>query len=115
MTPFGQRLRDLRAQRGLSLKRMAAELHLSAAYLSALEHGKRGRPGPGLVMQICGCLGLIWDEAEDLKRLAALSHPKVVIDTSGLSPSATELANRLATRIRHLPEETINSILEAVK
>ena len=46
MTPFGRRCRELRRQRGLTLKRMAADLNLSAAYLSALEHGQRGRPSP---------------------------------------------------------------------
>ncbi len=111
MTPFGARLRDLRAAKGLALTRMAADLNVSAAYLSALEHGRRGRPAPGLVMQICGYLDCIWDEAEELKRLAELSHPKVTLDTSGLSPTATELANRLAERIRTLPEETVEKLL----
>lgn len=115
MTPFGDKMRALRAQRRLTLKRMAADLNLSPAYLSALEHGQRGRPSPGLVMQICGYLGIIWDEAEEVKRLAALSHPKVTIDTSGLSPSATELANRLAERIRQLPDHRIERMLEMVR
>lgn len=115
MTPFGERMRQLRDARGLTLKQMAAGLHVSPAYLSALEHGQRGRPSPGLVMQICGLFGIIWDEAEELKRLAALSHPKVTIDTSGLSPAATELANRLAERIRELPEERIARMLELVQ
>ena len=88
MTPFGQRIRELREQRGIMLKAMAAELGVSSAYLSALEHGHRGRPGSGLVMQICGYFGLIWDDVEELKRLAILSHPRVVIDTAGLSPQA---------------------------
>lgn len=115
MTPFGEKMRALRAQRGLTLKRMAADLNLSTAYLSALEHGQRGRPSPGLVMQICGYLGIIWDEAEEVKRLAEISHPKVTIDTSGLTPAATELANRLARRIRDLPDERIERMLEMVR
>ena len=44
MTPFGQRLRELRRQRGIAQKDMAAALGVSAAYLSALEHGHRGQP-----------------------------------------------------------------------
>lgn len=115
MTPFGERLRALRAARGMTLKDMAAELNVTAAYLSALEHGHRGLPGPGLVMQICGMLGLIWDEAEDLKRLAQVSRPKVTIDTGGLSPLATELVNRLETRIRHLDDETLKEMLERLE
>ncbi len=111
MTPFGSRCRDLRRQRGLTLKRMAADLNLSAAYLSALEHGQRGRPSPGLVMQILGYFDLIWDEAEEMKGLAELSQPKVTIDTSGLSPTATELANRLQRCIRQLSEARLQELL----
>ena len=111
MTPFGEKVRALRARRGLTLKRMAQDLDVSAAYLSALEHGRRGRPGAGLIMQICGCLDLIWDEAEELKRLAALSHPRVVVDTGGLDPRATELANRLSQRIGELDEDQLEKML----
>ena len=35
MTPFGARLRALRAERGMTLKDLAAQLQVSAAYLSA--------------------------------------------------------------------------------
>lgn len=115
MTPFGQKVRELRAARHVTLKRMAADLGLSSAYLSALEHGHRGRPGPGLVMQICGYFDLIWDETEELKRLADLSHPRVVVDTAGLSPKATQLANTLAERIGELDEETLDWILGEIQ
>ena len=115
MTPFGARVRQLRAAKGVTLKRMAADLHVSAAYLSALEHGHRGRPAPGLVMQVAGYLGCIWDEAEDLKALAELSRPRVVLDTAGTSPARTELANRLARGIRDLPDEAIDRLLALVK
>ena len=115
MTPFGQRLRELRAERGISLKQMAEELNLSSAYLSALEHGQRGKPSPGLVMQILGALNVIWDEAEELKALAELSHPKVTLDTSGLSPTATELANRLHSNIRTMSEDRLRILLTLVK
>ena len=79
MTPFGAKLRDMRAQRGITLKDMAADLQISAAFLSALEHGKRGRPSPILVRQICGFFHIIWEDAEDLERLARISHPRVVV------------------------------------
>lgn len=112
MTPFGEKLRHLRRQRGISLKQMADDLHLSSAYLSALEHGHRGRPSPGLVMQILGYFNVIWDEAEELKELARLSHPKVTLDTSGLSPEATLLANQLAERIGVLSDEQLRALLD---
>jgi transcriptional regulator with XRE-family HTH domain len=115
MTPFGAKLRELRAIKGIQLTQMAADLNVSAAYLSALEHGKRGKPAPGLVMQICGYLGCIWDEAEELKTLADLSHPKVTLDTSGLTPAKTELANRLGASLRKLPDAVVDRLLAVLK
>jgi transcriptional regulator with XRE-family HTH domain len=85
MTPFGERLRALRAERGITLKAMAAQLGLSPAYLSALEHGRRGRPTHALVVAVCAQLNIIWDDADELIRLARLSHPRITVDTAGLS------------------------------
>jgi hypothetical protein len=36
---------------------------------------------------------------------------RVVVDTAGLPPQATELANRLARTIRDLPEERVAALL----
>ncbi len=115
MTPFGIKLRALRAQRGIRLKDMAAALGVSAAYLSALEHGRRGRPTHAMVVSICAQLGIIWDEADELMRLARISHPRVTVDTAGLSAEATELANLLAERIRKLPPARVARLLELIK
>jgi len=115
MTPFGERIRELRAQRGLSLKKMAEDLGVSSAYLSALEHGHRGRPASGMIMQICGYFDLMWDETEDLKHLAWLSHPRVTVDTAGLSPKATELANTLAETIGELDDDDLEWVLDEIR
>jgi transcriptional regulator with XRE-family HTH domain len=111
MTPFGQKVRQLRAQRRIALKAMAAALGVSSAYLSALEHGHRGRPSGGLVQQIVAYFNLAWDDVDELKRLAELSAPRITVDTAGLTPQATELANRLAERIGELDETTISELL----
>ncbi|MFD2261732.1 helix-turn-helix domain-containing protein [Lacibacterium aquatile] len=110
MTPFGEKLRALRAAKGISLRHMAASLQISAAYLSSLENGHRGRPSRGLVRQICEYFDLIWDDAEEIERLADISHPRVVVDTAGLDPLATEVANRLAERIGSLDKPTLEKI-----
>jgi transcriptional regulator with XRE-family HTH domain len=115
VTPFGERLRELRAQRGMTLAQMADALGLSPAYLSALEHGRRGRPTHALVIAICAHLNIIWDEADELLRLARLSHPRITVDTAGLSPAATELANLLAERIRKLPPDKVQRMLDMLK
>ncbi len=111
MTPFGEKLRRLRGARGVQLKEMAAALKVSPAYLSALEHGHRGRPSGGLVQQISAYFNLAWDDVDELERLAEISAPRVVIDTAGLSPRATEVANRLAGRIARLDDAALEAIL----
>ena len=107
MTPFGEHIRALRAARGMTLKQFAAALQVSSAYVSALEHGRRGMPSTGLVHQVCEALGLIWEEADELNRLARLSHPRVVLNTAGLSAQQTALANRLCRQIGTLPPDTV--------
>src|SRR5690606_10281044 len=62
MTPFGQRMRELRAKKGVNQKQMAQALGVSAAYLSALEHGRRAAPNWALVQKIVGYFNIIWDE-----------------------------------------------------
>ncbi len=115
MTPLGERMRALRARQGVSQKQMAAALGVSAAYLSALEHGRRGAPSWALVQKIIGYFNVIWDEAEELQRLAKISDPRVVIDTSGLSPEATELANLLAREVGRLDADQIVALLTALR
>ena len=45
-----------------------------------------------------------------MQRLAELSDPKVTIETGGLSPEATELANRLARDISRLSPEDLAAL-----
>ena len=115
MTPFGVKLRALRSERGITLKEMADAIGVSSAYLSALEHGRRGRPSWYLVQRIITFFNVIWDEAEEIERLAAISHPRVVIDTAGLDPLATELANLMADRIAELDNAELEKMIVRLK
>jgi transcriptional regulator with XRE-family HTH domain len=112
MTPFGERVRRLRRERGLLLKDMAAHLGVSNAYLSALERGERGKPTWTLIQGVIQYFNIIWDEADELARLADLSDPRVKIDTSRAGAPATLLANRLAREIGSLTDEEIARILQ---
>ncbi|WP_309084220.1 helix-turn-helix domain-containing protein [Chelativorans sp.] len=112
MTPFATKVRALRRARGVSQKEMAAALGVTPAYLSALEHGRRSPPNWALVQKIIGYFNVIWDEAEELQRLAELSHPRVVVDTAGLPEKATAIANLLAQNIAHLDEQQLDRLYE---
>lgn len=110
MTPFGEAIRRLRAERGVTQRQMAKAIGVSPAYLSALEHGNRSEPSWEFVQRVIGYFNIIWDEAEELQMLAGLSRPRVVIDTSGLTPKATEVANKLAAAIGRLDDPTLQQI-----
>lgn len=114
MTPLGAKLRALRESRGVTLKDMAKALNVSSAYLSALEHGRRGTPTWVLLQRIITYFNIIWDEAEELQRLAELSDPRITVDTGGLAPEATELANRLARDIGSLSVEDLQFLRSEV-
>ena len=114
MTPFGLKIRYWRQLKGRTLYQQAEVLGLSAAYLSGLETGNRGRPSAVLVDQICDWLGLIWDDAEDLKRLATLSHPKPTINARGHSAEAVYLANLLAENIDRLSAADCQMVTDVI-
>lgn len=115
MTPFGRKLRAMREARGCQLRDLARALKVSSAYLSALEHGHRGKPSPGLVQQVAAYFNLAWEQVDELKALAELSDPRITINTAGLTPEATELANRLATQIDAMSDAEIAQLLALLK
>ncbi|MCB1518578.1 MAG: helix-turn-helix transcriptional regulator [Hyphomicrobiaceae bacterium] len=112
MTPLGAKLREMRAQRGVALKDMADAIGVSPAYLSALEHGHRGKPTWLLLQRMIQFFNVIWDDAEELQRLADLSDPRVAVHTAGMAPEATELANRLSQKIGALGAEDLKALIE---
>ena len=115
MTPFGRRVRELRSVKGVSQKEMAAALGVSAAWLSALENGRRGRPTWDFIQRIIAYFNVIWDEADELLDLARVSHPRIVVDTSGLSPEATEFANLVSERIALLRPQDLAELTHELK
>nr|WP_306264188.1 helix-turn-helix domain-containing protein [Pararhizobium sp. IMCC3301] len=115
MTPFGQKLRELRSQKEVTLKHMADELGVSSAYLSALEHGHRGTPGWLMLQRIIAYFNLIWDDAEDLVVLARMSDPRVIVDTSGLDPEATRLANLMSSGIAELSPQALVRLTQVLQ
>jgi transcriptional regulator with XRE-family HTH domain len=115
MTPFGEAMRKLRQKKGVTQRDLARAIGVTPAYLSALEHGRRGKPTFELLQRIAGYFNIIWDEAEDLFGLANMSDPKVVVDTSGLPAGYTMLANELAKRISTLSPDVVEEVTKLLK
>lgn len=114
MTPFGLKMRELRARKNVNQKQMAKAIGVSAAYLSALEHGHRGQPSWQFVQRVITYFNIIWDEADALQKLAISSHTRVVVDTEHYGPSATALANHLADNIGNLSERDCQTLVEEI-
>lgn len=114
MTPFGLKMRELRARKGVNQKQMADDLKVSAAYLSALERGHRGEPSWQFLQRVIGYFNIIWDEAEEFQKLAMMSRTRVMVDTEELSPAATRLANILAQNISKLSESDCDRLCEDI-
>ena len=112
MTPFGIKLRELRQEKKVTLSAMAKNIGVSPAYLSALEHGRKGRPSWYLLQRIITYFNIIWDEAEELVQIANNSRPKITIPTSRLSSEAIEIANKLADQFDSLNNEELTIISE---
>ena len=115
MTPFGLKMREWRRVYNLTQQEQATFLGVSKAYISALETGSRGKPSAIFVDQVCVWLGLIWDDAEDLKRLASLSHPKPSIDVRGHTADAVYLSNVLAQNIGRLSPEDCRYLVKEIE
>ena len=115
MTPLGEKIRQLRRERGVSQKEMAASIGVSAAYLSSLEHGRASPPNWAMIQKIIGYFNVIWDEADEMQRIAELSHPRVVVDTARLAPEATELANLLAAHIASMKNAEVTLLLKQLR
>lgn len=114
MTPFGLKVRELRAKKGVTQKAMAREIGVSAAYLSALEHGHRGIPSWQFLQRVIGYFNIIWDDAEELQTLALTSDTRIIVDTTELSAEATLLANTLASEISNLGESDYRELREEI-
>jgi len=49
---FGEYIRSLRRERGLSLRNAGAKAGVSSSYLAQIEHGKRRPPGPDILKRL---------------------------------------------------------------
>ncbi|MBS4032673.1 MAG: helix-turn-helix transcriptional regulator [Clostridiales bacterium] len=58
MQSFGEKLKTLRQQRGLSQKQLAVLSGVSPSYLSRIERGERNIPHPSALVKLAGPLGI---------------------------------------------------------
>jgi transcriptional regulator with XRE-family HTH domain len=106
---FGRRLRDLRKQKHVSQRDLAAQVGIDFTYLSKIEVGRSAPPSEEVIRQIAHVLDADEDELINL----AGKVPKDLKAVLEESPQAVELLRVLSER--KLPDETYRKMLNLAR
>lgn len=113
MTPFGMFMRTVRLEKGLLLKDVAELMEVTSAYLSALEHGKKGVPNAPFVSALENRLRLDAKQRDALRRAVRDSSTSLAIPQKA-NPAVFETAHAFARKLPSLSDrqlDLINNIL----
>lgn len=115
-TQFGKLLRKIRIDQGMLLKGMAEGVGVSAAFLSAVETGKKV-VSDDLVSRIAVFLGYTPNSTEfnELQDAAVISRGEISMPTSGLDDKQQETALAFARNLEKLQAEDLDKILGMLK
>src|SRR6266702_6517946 len=106
---FGRRLRDLRKQKNVSQRDLAAQVGIDFTYLSKIEVGRSAPPSEEVIRHIAQVLDADEDELINLAGKVP-KDLKVVLEES---PQAVELLRVLSER--KLPDETYRRMLDLAR
>src|SRR5229473_5213905 len=106
---FGRRLRDLRKQKNVSQRDLAAQVGIDFTYLSKIEVGRSAPPSKEVIRHIAEVLDADEDELINL----AGKVPKDLKAVLEESPQAVELLRVLSER--KLPDETYRRMLDLAR
>ena len=109
LTDFGRFLRKIRIDCGEILKDMAERLNVSAAYLSAVEMGKRNIPEQWVDM-ISELYNLSKVEKSNLKDAADSSAKSITLKFDNISDVQKETAILFAREFENVDIETLDKI-----
>ena len=110
VTSFGKFLRNLRMDIGELLLDMAEKLHVSPAFLSGVENGKRKIP-EGWLPKIAALYGLSEEQNEKMKEAYYDSNNEIGIELHNLQANQRDLAIAFARKLDSIPDSDISRIL----
>jgi Zn-dependent peptidase ImmA (M78 family)/transcriptional regulator with XRE-family HTH domain len=111
LTPFGVAIRKLRLDKGMRLLDLAAQLNVSAAYVSAIETGRKTIPD-GYVLAVGRAMKLSTEELSTLRRAADRTRKEVRIEK--LPEDQRELVAAFARRLDKVPPALIAELKKFV-
>ena len=98
----------------ISLRRMANDLGISPAFLSAVENGKKKLPDAWISL-IPKTYNLSTDEIEKFKDIAYESFETVAVNIANASEANKKLAIRFARRFEDIDEKTSEELLSILE
>ena len=113
-TRLGDLLRSIRMKADISLRRMASDLGISPAFLSAVENGKKKMPDSWISL-IPETYSLSADEIEEFKDVAYESFDTVAVNIANASETNKKLAIRFARRFEDIDEKTSEELLSILE
>ncbi len=114
LTELGKSLRKIRIDRQELLRDMAETLGVSAAYLSAVENGKRNAP-QSWAEKIIQSYGLDTYEAAHLREAFEESRDEVRISLQSISTQQRNAAISFAKALEGLSDEDLERIMKVVQ
>jgi Zn-dependent peptidase ImmA (M78 family)/transcriptional regulator with XRE-family HTH domain len=111
LTPFGIAIRKLRLDKHMRLLDLARKVNLSAAFLSAIETGRKPIPD-GFVLLVSRAMGLSTEELSTLRRAADRTRHTVKIEK--LPEDQRELVAAFARRLDKVPADMMAKLKQIV-
>jgi Zn-dependent peptidase ImmA (M78 family) len=111
LTPFGVLVRKLRLDRGMRLLDLARRINRSAAFVSAIETGRKPIPD-AYVLMVARAMDLPAGEIKDLRRAADRTRKEVPVEE--LPEDQRELVAAFARKIDELPSDMMAKLKKLV-
>lgn len=110
-TAIGDCLRRLRIENGEVLKDMAGKLGVTAAFLSAVENGKKKLP-ERWYQELMDLYLLTGEQIEEIRDAAMESGQSIRLDLQGADDGRRKLAVSFARKFESLDEKTSKEIFD---
>ena len=114
ISKFGQCMREIREKNNESLRQMAIRLGKSAAFLSAMEVGRKTIPLE-YVDIISKSYNLNENEVSNLEDCINITNSKVSIELEKMSEAQKDISLMFARRIKNADENLLSKLREALE
>jgi transcriptional regulator with XRE-family HTH domain len=111
LTPFGIAARKLRLDKGMRLLDLAQRMGCSAAFISAIETGRKSIP-QDYVANVGRAMELLPEQLHDLQRAADQTRSEVRLDN--MPAAQRELVAAFARRLDDIPADVMRALKKAV-